>query len=558
MLSALPRPVLVVLGLFALALVLFTKDAPDSWADGSRLGTIQGLVEHRTLALDDTDYVHQGDKVQIAGRYYSHQPPMLAILGSLPYTALHRVFGRAIDDPFTYRILTWLLVGLPVLLGLAALARLLLDAGCDPGWAAAWLFLAAFGTLLLPYSLVLNQHGPAAGLALLGLFAATRQRPATAGVLLALAATIDLTAAFPALAFALPVARGTGFGGLMRYGLCALPVLALHFGVNYSLVGDFKPVGLHLEAFEYPLSPFLIMALTGGGGDELPGTLARYASGVLFGQSGLFSNHPFLLVCVALGLLLPFRRRPAGDGEPRPALAPGVLPAVALAALGIVVFYVLTSRNYGGSAFGVRWFTVFAPLLVLFPAAWQGGRDAPALRTVLGVLGTWSVATAAVGAVQPWCKFAWLPSQRPDALLESPGAERPTLREHVQREWARIRDFRESFDARSYDQWYQELLHRHGRARLKSWPGLTPEQARAWVEEGVEVLQPLVDLLDRANHSSSARPVGHYWLGRFHQRLGHEAAAREAYRKCLVLEREYPPAVAALERLNQGDSPGPP
>ena len=194
MLSALPRPVLVVLGLFALALVLFTKDAPDSWADGSRLGTIQGLVEHRTLALDDTDYVHQGDKVQIAGRYYSHQPPMLAILGSLPYTALHRVFGRAIDDPFTYRILTWLLVGLPVLLGLAALARLLLDAGCDPGWAAAWLFLAAFGTLLLPYSLVLNQHGPAAGLALLGLFAATRHRPATAGVLLALAATIDLTA----------------------------------------------------------------------------------------------------------------------------------------------------------------------------------------------------------------------------------------------------------------------------------------------------------------------------------------------------------------------------
>ena len=171
------------LALFALTLLVFTKSEPLSWADASRLGTIQGLVEHQTLALDNTAYLWQGDKVFVDGHYYSHQPPMMALLGALPYAALHAV-GSAIDDPGTYRILTWVLVGLPLWLGLAALGRLARRFGASELEAGLAIALAGLTTLALPYALVLNQHGLAAGLVLLGVEAIVHRRLARAGFVL--------------------------------------------------------------------------------------------------------------------------------------------------------------------------------------------------------------------------------------------------------------------------------------------------------------------------------------------------------------------------------------
>ena len=63
--SARSTPARLVLALLALLFLGLTKDHPNSWADGSRLGTIQALVESGSLALDDTDYFWQGDKVWI-------------------------------------------------------------------------------------------------------------------------------------------------------------------------------------------------------------------------------------------------------------------------------------------------------------------------------------------------------------------------------------------------------------------------------------------------------------------------------------------------------------
>ena len=51
----------IVLTLFALSVLVFTKSEPASWADTSRMGSIQAIVEHGTLALDDTVYLHQGE-----------------------------------------------------------------------------------------------------------------------------------------------------------------------------------------------------------------------------------------------------------------------------------------------------------------------------------------------------------------------------------------------------------------------------------------------------------------------------------------------------------------
>ena len=541
----LPGPVRAVLALLAITLLLFTKDRADSWADGSRLGTIQGLVEHGTLALDETDFLWQGDKVRLGGLHYSHQPPMLALLGALPYAVLHHGLGRGITDPFTYRILTWCIVGLPLWLGAVALARLLLASGCGARWSAFLLFAAFFGTLLLPYSLVLNQHGTAAGLTLLAFGAVARGRSARAGTLLALASTIDLTAVFPAVACALPALRSSGVDGLVRYGLGALPPLGLHFGINWSLVGDLLPVGLHLEAFEYPYSPFMLMALTGG--EQAPGAQALYLWRALFGYTGFFSHHPITVLAVISGLLLLVRRpRPGGS----------LLVAAAVSAVGIATFYLVESRNFGGSAFGMRWFAVFSPLLALFPAAWIAGRERPLgglARTVIGVATAWSVAAAALGSVQPWSKFHYFWPQKPEAVIARPEAVPQDWGTHLQREWFHVRTFRMRFDRESYLLWFADHLHRHGKLRTREFSGMSEADQRAWTREGLDKLRPIVELLDGTNAPSGARTVGHYWMGRMHELLDEPVEARRQYHITIGLAGNHEPALKGLRRLEQTD-----
>ena len=549
-----------VLAAFALVLLLFTKDEPGSWADGSRLGTIQALVEHGSLRLDETDYLWQGDKIQVDGHFYGHQPPMLAVLGAVPYAVLHHVLGRAIDDPHTYRVLTWCLVGLPLLLGLRALGLLFRRAGCGDGWGAVLLLLASCGTLALPYALVLNQHGAAAGLVLLALGAIARRRPLVAGVLLSLAGTIDMTAIFAGVACLWPIWRHDGVSGVVRTTLGALPPLALHAGINLAVVGDLVPFALHVEAFRYPLSPFLLMSLTGATDAEPAGTQVLYLWRASFGQSGLFSHHPVLVLALAAGVALLLRRR--GDAPERadsaPGLPPGLLTAVALFSAGIAGYYLTQSRNLGGSAFGVRWFAVFAPALALFPAAWLGARPprwraSPGLVALVAATGLWSLAASALGAVQPWTKFAYFWYQRPESLIADPGMQPPTWSEHVAREWARIRNWRQPFERRYFVDRYVDMLGRHARLRLKEWPGMTPAQQEEWVRDGIAKLHEVVDVFRRGGDRSRAHAAAWFWLGKLHKRLGERVEARRAFEEAIALDPNDGAARLAKERLDAGE-----
>jgi hypothetical protein len=542
-----------VLALFALALLVFTKDEPASWADGSRLGTVQAIVEHGTLALDATDYLWQGDRVRFGEHHYSHQPPMLALAASVPYAFLHHVLGRAIDAPFTYRVLTWLTVGLPLLLGLRELARLFLRAGCSAHQAAVLLLLAAFCTLAFPFALVLNQHGAAAGLAMIGLGLVARGRPLLAGVALSAATTVDLTAVFLAVSFAWPVLRGGGIGALVSYALGALPLVSLHLGMNLGVAGDVLPFGLHAEAFRYPYSPFLLMSLTGELGEEAAGTQALYAFHALLGRSGLFSHHPLLLLSVAAGIALALRPRSADDSE-REGLPPGLLPAVAAGSLGIVAFYLVSSRNFGGSAFGMRWFAVFSPLMLLFPAAWLGRREEPpglGLRALALVLALWSLGASALGAVQPWTKFqyTWLGS--PAARIADPGVTPPTTGEHLRSEFRRVSTWRQPFDRSSYVTWYADLVYRFGYVRLRETPGLSEEARVAWIRRDLPQLEAVADELESAGDRSAAHAAARFWLAKLLARVGELERARAEVERCIELRPANRAAHELAERLRE-------
>jgi hypothetical protein len=537
----------IVLGLFALTVLLFTKSEPISWSDASRMGTIQAIVEHGTLALDETDYLYQGDRVRIGGplseggHFYSHQPPMLAILGAAPYGLLHGV-GRSIDDPGTYRFITTIVVGLPLLLGLFCLGRLMRMAGAGAREVTWLLAAAAFGTLALPYALVLNQHGAAAGLVMAGLLQVQQRRYGWGGALLGLATAVDLTALFFGLSLLLPIGRSGTMSGLLRYGVGALPALAMHLGVNYEIVGDFKPLGLHLEAFEYARSPFLLMKLTGDVGSSNALSRNGYVFGALFGASGLFSHHPVLLLALVAGLWTAFESlRPAGESDRHSAgLAPSLDHAILLGSAGICLYYLTQSRNFGGSSFGMRWFCVFAPSLVLLLAIWVGARARRRLPVALFAPAlVWSVAAAGLGALQPWMKipYRWQDSENGRAALLRGETISPFL--HWARQWSRMQNVDGRFDEARYERDYLLLLDDHRRAYLLPQPDQSAEEHRASLEEGLVKLERTVALLDEEAVEAGSRAWAHYWRAQFHRRLGQQAAAKQDIEITLELEPDF-------------------
>src|SRR5687767_11328837 len=67
----------------------------------SRLATIQAIVEHDTLAIDDASYVfrHTRDKIQVGEHEYSSQPPVMAAILSSTYRVMYGAGLRLDDNP---------------------------------------------------------------------------------------------------------------------------------------------------------------------------------------------------------------------------------------------------------------------------------------------------------------------------------------------------------------------------------------------------------------------------------------------------------------------------
>src|SRR5207253_2672990 len=95
---------LVVLGALAIAL-LSVRPYAGSWNDGSRLATVESLVDRGTFAIDDSIFVRAPpenppyeaadlrqtgtlDRLRIDGRYYSDKSPVPAVLLASAYASI--------------------------------------------------------------------------------------------------------------------------------------------------------------------------------------------------------------------------------------------------------------------------------------------------------------------------------------------------------------------------------------------------------------------------------------------------------------------------------------
>jgi hypothetical protein len=394
--------------LFGATLVAVAGARPyaGGWNDGSRLATVESLVDRRTFAIDDSIYLHPEqaslppysqenllanqfgtfDKLYINGRYYSDKSPVPSVLMAIGYQAWRDLGGpAAAERPDQFAVfMSWLFAGLPFVVAVACVGRITRNLKVPAPWDLILAASFAFGSLAVPYSMQVNNHVLllAVAAAICESLARTgpigMQRAVWLGLLAGFGYTIDLGTG-PPLVLALGglvlwrAQRSAWQRGVM-FALGALPFVAAHHAINYAISGSIGPANANPEFFRWPGSPFYAGNMTGGWNHPTASRGALYALELLGGKKGFLLCSPTMLLAVIGGFWLLARRRPE-----RPTII-----ALFVWALATWLLYAATSRNMSGMCLSIRWFLpLLAPGMVTLGVL---VRDVAVLRRPLAVL----------------------------------------------------------------------------------------------------------------------------------------------------------------------------
>jgi hypothetical protein len=398
-------PLAVPLAALTLA-VAGARPFAGGWNDGSRLATVESLVDRHTFVIDDSIFVHRPgtqDKVLINGRFYSDKPPVSSMLLAAVYQALQWTTGlTARDDP--QRFCWWMNLagaGVPYVVAVAAIAGIAALLGLPPSLQALLSGSFAFATVAPAYARHVNGHIELLAVVALAYLQLLRGRdhptntggPVVIGALIGLGYTLDLAAGplFMLLTVILIAGRGRSGKAVAVCLGAAAPAVLLHHGVTYAIAGTLLPPNTVTEYLAWPGSPFTPETMTGRL-HHRPLDLASYALALLFdGRGFLVHNLPLLLPGLAAVWVVPRAR------GPERALA---LHAIAWMAATWLA-YALTSTNHSGACLSIRWFVPFlAPAFLLIAVLI---RDQPDQRGPLVLSSGWGILlAAAMWHAGPW------------------------------------------------------------------------------------------------------------------------------------------------------------
>jgi hypothetical protein len=398
---------LVVAAALAIAL-LGARPYAGGWNDGSRLATVETLVDRHTWSIDDSIYVRVPpprdgatplpydpaepilrkhgtlDKLFINGHYFSDKSPVPALFMACCYRLWQSATGwtaREHPDHFC-RAMTLASSGLAYVIAVLCIFRLGRPLQLPLGLRLLLTGSFALATVAFPYIQHVNNHiqllgvTAALGLALAWSGKETRQgrvswrRFAILGTLAGLGYTIDLGVG-PVILFCTSLliligclfpnrseqteevrssCRLVTLSPCLFFGLGALPWLVLHHALNYLIGGTLKPANANPEFFCWPGSPFDARNLTGSWIHHNPFSFLLYASSMIAGKRGFLGhNLPLFLTLPALGLLVKRHRETWRE----------VFWAAGCCG-GTWLLYAATSNNSSGQCCSIRW---FVPLL---------------------------------------------------------------------------------------------------------------------------------------------------------------------------------------------------
>lgn len=406
---------------FFLGWALLTKVDTHSWQEESRMATIQTIVEQGTFVIDHTEFNRTGDKVFVNEHFYSDKTPLLSVAAAGAYSILHDAFGLILDpaicvpaeDPSACRVFTptgtrftafyWLtliFIGGSSALLVALFWHATLQAGASGTLATALAVALGLASPLAPYSIVFAGHVPAALCLFTGFWLLMRARASArsaffwSGLFISLAANIDLTVAIFIIAFGLWVLVVRRWMILPFLGGVLAP-FALSAAVNYWAAGTIMPLYFDPKAYDF-VGTVLNTTVGGTNGFYSWEFGAHYAFDLLVGQRGLFSFTPMLIFALA-GLGVAIKQR-----EQR-----GLALALLLGSLAFTAYLILRTDNFGGLAWGTRWFVPLVPLWWYFAFASynvlrQHRRASLIWRTLFWIAVLVSFLTAGQGLQDAW------------------------------------------------------------------------------------------------------------------------------------------------------------
>ncbi len=426
---------LLVLGATAFVLLAAVPYA-GSPNDGSRLATVEALVDHHTLAIDDSIFVRPPpktspreklpypphwkilpdtgtvDKLRVGGHFYSDKPPTPALFMAGLYQFLQWTTGLKASERAD--IFCWAMTagssGLAYVLAVWGTFRLGRALRLTPAAALLLALSFAVSTVAVIYAWQVNNHVLQLGVAVLLFWQAVclaeappyahqAWRLALIGTLAGLGYAIEQASGALLLAGAVVIAAhyGRRWGGAVVAACAALPWVLLHHGVTYSFAHTLRPIGAVPEFFNYPGSEFHAGNLTGLWNHKSLAAFADYSWRLLFGGRGFIQSNVPLLLAAPAGLLLLWRGR-----RERALLWLG-----ALWAGGTWLVYAALSTNYSGVCCSIRW---FVPLLApAYLALAVLVRDHPSFRLDLLLLSAWgALLSYLMWDDGPWGYSLWL------------------------------------------------------------------------------------------------------------------------------------------------------
>lgn len=340
--------------------------------DRSRWCTVRSLIEERTYRIDRVRQIPGWDTIDLIrkdGHFYSTKPPLMATWVATVVELVIRVtgwnFGSQLQ-PIT--VVTLLLINwLPFLLGLTWLTLWLRRSDWQSATQVLVLTVAAFGTLVSPFLMTLNNHTPAAfGVLLAVLCWLSPAARTTTGSCLRFfvwgcsaswAACHDLPAAaftLTMLYFALHADRRLAL--LSFVPGAALPALALLL-CNLWALGSMLPAysGYGGETYRFIHEGVPSYWLQPQGIDRNLDAPWTYFLHCTVGHHGWWSLTPVWLL-VLLPLALSTRAATLRERH---------LLWVTAGLSGVVLAFYLTrtgNYNYGGVSCGLRWAVFLTPL----------------------------------------------------------------------------------------------------------------------------------------------------------------------------------------------------
>jgi hypothetical protein len=172
-----------------------------------------------------------------------------------------------------------------------------------------------------------------------------------AGFLISLSANIDLTLVVFIVAFGIWVLfTRRPLRGLLRYVLGALIPFALSAAINYWAAGTVVPLYFDPKAYDF-VGTVLNTTVGGTNGFYSLEFGLHYTYDTFVGQRGLFSFTP-MLIFAFIGMLAAFKQRRQR----------GLILAVLVGSLVFAVYLVVRTDNFGGLAWGTRWFVPLVPV----------------------------------------------------------------------------------------------------------------------------------------------------------------------------------------------------